>query len=70
MSLINPSIGIVLPSSTALLTALAILITIEYISKNETTIYKFKRLDWCNYIVVWENFTQSMVDKNIDEEKP
>ena len=33
MSLINPSIGIVLTSSTALLTSLAILIINEYISK-------------------------------------
>ena len=33
MSLINPSIGIVLTYSTALLTSLAILITNEYISK-------------------------------------
>ena len=33
MSLINPSIGIVLTSSTALLTSLAILTTNEYISK-------------------------------------
>ena len=33
MSIINPSIGIVLTSSTALLTSLAILITNEYISK-------------------------------------
>ena len=33
MSLINPSIGIVLNSSTALLTSIAILITNEYMSK-------------------------------------
>ena len=33
MSLINPSLGTELISSTALLTSLAILITIEYISK-------------------------------------
>ena len=33
MSLINPSIGILLTSSTASLTSLAILITNEYISK-------------------------------------
>ena len=33
MSLINPSIGIVLTSSTALLTSIAILMTNEYISK-------------------------------------
>ena len=35
MSLINPSIGIVLTSSTALLTSIAVLITNEYISKLE-----------------------------------
>ena len=33
MSILNPSIGIVLTSSTALLTSLAILITNEHISK-------------------------------------
>ena len=33
MSIINPSIGIVLTSSSALLTSVAILITNEYISK-------------------------------------
>ena len=33
MSLINPSIGVVLTSSTALLTSIAVLITNEYISK-------------------------------------
>ena len=33
MSLINPSIGVVLTSSSALLTSIAILITNEYISK-------------------------------------
>ena len=33
MSLLNPSIGIVLTSSTALLTSIGILITKEYISK-------------------------------------
>ena len=33
ISLINPSIGIVLTSSTALLTSLAVLITNEYVSK-------------------------------------
>ena len=33
MGLINPSVGIVISSSTALLTSIAILITNEYISK-------------------------------------
>ena len=33
LSLVNPSVGIVLTSSTALLSSIAILITNEYISK-------------------------------------
>ena len=45
MSLINPSIGILLPSSTALLTSLAILITNVYISKLKLRYTKLKRLD-------------------------
>ena len=48
MSLINPSIGIVLTSSTALLTSLAILITNEYISKLKLRYTKLR--DWINFI--------------------
>ena len=48
MSLLNPSIGIVLTSSTVLLTSLAILITNEYISKLKLRYTKLK--DWINFI--------------------
>ena len=44
MSLINPSVGIVLTSSTALLTSIAILITKEHISKLKLRYTKLR--DW------------------------
>ena len=66
MSLINPSIGIVLTSSTALLTSLAILITNEYISKLKLRYTKLR--DWINFITILyeKTLTQSMVDKKIE----
>ena len=69
MSLINPSIGIVLTSSTALLTSLAILITNEYISKLKLRYTKLR--DWINFITILyeKTLTQSMVDKKIDEKE-
>ena len=65
MSLINPSIGIVLTSSTALLTSLAILITNECISKLKLRYTKLR--DWINFITILYEKTsnQSMIDKNI-----
>ena len=48
MSLANPSIRIVLTSSTALLTSLAILITNEYISTLKLRYTKLR--DWINFI--------------------
>ena len=67
MSLINPSIGIVLNSSTALLTSLAILITSEYISKIKLRCAKLR--DWINFItILCENtLTESMIDKKIEK---
>ena len=50
MSLVNPSIGIVLTSSTALSTSLAILITKEYISKLKIRYTKLR--DWINFITI------------------
>ena len=69
MSLINPSIGIVLTSSTALLTSLAILITNEYISKLKLRYTKLR--DWINFITVLyeKTLNQSMIDKKIDEKE-
>ena len=55
MSLINPSIGIVLTSSTAFLTSKAISITNEYISKFKITIFKIRRLDYSKYFTIWED---------------
>ena len=69
MSLINPSIGIVLTSSTALLTSLAILITNEYISKLKLRYTKLR--DWENFITILyeKTLNQSMIDKKIDEKE-
>ena len=69
MSLINPSIGILLTSSTGLLTSLAILITKEYISKLKLRYIILK--DWNNLITILYEKTlfQSMIDKKIDEKE-
>ena len=69
MSLINPSIGIVLTSSTALLTSLAILITNEYISKLKLRYTKLR--DWINFITILyeKTLNQSLIDKKIDEKE-
>ena len=67
MGLINPSVGIVILSSTALLTSIAISITNEYISKLKIRYTKLR--DWINVITLLYEKTlkQSMVDKKIDE---
>ena len=69
MSLLNPSIGIVLTSLTALLTSLAILITNEYISKLKLRYTKLR--DWINFITILyeKTLNQSMIDKKIDEKE-
>ena len=69
MSLINPGAGIVISSSTALLTSIAILITNEYISKLKIRYTKIK--DWINVITLLYEKTlkQSMIDKKIDEKE-
>ena len=69
MSIINPSIGIVLTSSTALLTSLAILITNEYISKLKLRYTKLR--GWINVktILYEKTINQSMIDKKIDEKE-
>ena len=69
MSLINPSVGIVLTSSTALLTIIAILITNEYISKLKIR-YTILR-DWIFVITLLYEKTlkESMIDKKIDQKE-
>ena len=69
MSLINPSIGVVLTRSSALLTSIAILITNEYISKLKIRYTKLR--DWINVITLLYEKTlkQSMIDKKIDDKE-
>ena len=69
MSLINPSIGVVLTSSSALLTSIAILITNEYISKMKIRYTKLR--DWIKVITLSYEKTlkQSMIDKVINQKE-
>ena len=69
MSLINPGAGIIISSSTALLTSLAILITNEYISKLKIRYTKLR--DWINVITLLYEKTlkESMIDKKINEKE-
>ena len=69
MGLINPSAGIIISSSTALLTSISILITNEYISKLKIRYTKLK--DWINVITLLYEKTlkQSMVVKKLMKKK-
>ena len=63
MSIINPSIGIVLTSSAALLSSIAILITNEYLSNLKLSYTTLR--DWITFIKILYKKTikESMVDK-------
>ena len=63
MGLINPGAGIIISSSTALLTSIAILINNEHISKLK--IRSTKLINWINVTtLIYENFWKtSMIDK-------
>ena len=63
LSTLNPSIGDVLASSTALLTSITIIITNEYISELKTRYTKLGQ--WINVITLLYEKTlkQSMLDK-------
>ena len=68
MSMINPGAGIVISSSAALLTSVAILITNEYISKLKIRFTKLR--DWINVITLLYEKTslkESIIDKKIDQ---
>ena len=69
MGLINPGVGIIISSSTALLTSIAILITNEYISKLKIRYTKLR--DWIIVITLFfeKTLKQSMIDKKIDEKE-
>ena len=69
LGLINPGAGIVISSSTALLTSIAILFANEYISKSK--IRYTKRRHWINVITLLYEKTLkiSMVDKILTKKK-
>ena len=69
MSLINPGAGIIISSSTALLTSIAILITNEYISKLKIRYTKLR--DWIIVITLLYEKTlkESMIDRKIDQKE-
>ena len=69
MALIHPGAGIVISSSTALLTSNAILITNEYISKLKIRYTKLR--DWRNVITLLYEKTlkESMIDKVINQKE-
>ena len=69
LSFINPTVGIVISFSTALLTSVAFLITNEYISKLKLRYTKLR--DWIIFVTILyeKTLNQSVVDKNIDEKK-
>ena len=69
MGLINPSVGIVISSCTALLTSIAILITNEYISKLKIRYTKLRK--WINVITLLNEKTlkESMIDKKNNEKE-
>ena len=69
MALINPGAGIIVSSSTALLTSIAILITNEYISKLKIRYTKLR--NWINVITLLYEKTlkESMIDKVINQKE-
>ena len=69
LGLTNPGAGIIISSSTALLTSIAILITNDYISILKIRYTKLR--DWINVITLLYEKTlkTSMIDKKIDEKE-
>ena len=69
LSLVNPSIAIIIASSTAPLTSLAILIRNEFISKVKFRFYNVR--DWINVISLLYEKTlkSSMIDRKVDEKE-
>ena len=69
MGLINLGAGIIISSSTALVTSIAILITNEYMSKLKIRYTKIR--GWINFITLFYDKTlkQSLIDNKIDEKE-
>ena len=69
MGLINPGTGIIISSSTALLTSVAILITNEYISKLKIRYSKLRDLNNVFTLLYEKTLTESLIDKKNDEKE-
>ena len=69
MGLINSGAGIIVPSSTALLTSITILKTNEYISKLKIRYTKLR--DWINVntLLYEKTLKESMIDEKIDDKE-
>ena len=69
MSIINQNIVIALPSSTALLTSIAILITNEWMSQLKISYTKLR--DWTNLITILfeKAINQSLIYEKIDQKE-
>ena len=69
LSIINPCVGIVISSSTAWLTSIAIFFTNEYCS--ELKLRYTKLSDWINFITIpyEKTITQPMIDKKNHEKE-
>ena len=69
IAILNPSVGIIFSSSTALLTGSAILITNEYFSKLKIRYTKLRDGIIVITLLYEETLKTSMVDKKIDEKE-
>ena len=69
LSVVKPIIGIVIFSSTAFLTNIAILITNEYVSKSKLRYTKLP--DWIrvNTLMYEKTLNESMIDQKLDEKE-
>ena len=69
MGLINPGTGIIILSSTALLTSITILIANEYVSKLKIRYTKLR--DWINVntLLYKKTLKESMIDKKLIRRK-
>ena len=69
LGLINPGAGLIISSSTALLTSIAILITNEYISKLKIRYTKIREWIYVITLLFEKTLKQSMIDKKIDHKR-
>ena len=69
LGLINPGAGVIISSSTTLLTSIAFLITDEHLSKLKMRFTKLR--DWINVITLLYEKTlkESVIDKKIDQKE-